>query len=62
MDVPTNVAVQCNQRFIQTPDNTAGAMERAGFIDVPEMKNKNTISSPTIPPITNHPKPFKPFE
>jgi len=30
--VPTNVAVQYNHRFVHTPDNTAGANERAGKI------------------------------
>lgn len=35
--------------------------ERAGFIEAPEIKDKNRISRPTIPPITIPLKPFKPL-
>lgn len=51
-DVPINVAVQYNHRLSNTPDNKAGSRERAGFIDAPEIKPKNKISKPTMPPIT----------
>src|SRR4249920_2208002 len=61
MEVPTNVAVQYNHRSVHTPDNNAGVSERAGFIDAPDIKAKNKISSPTIPPIATPPNPFKPF-
>ncbi len=60
-DVLTNVAVRYIHRFPNTPDNKAGANERAGFIDAPEMNAKKKMSSPTIPPITNPPKPFSHF-
>ena len=60
-EVPTNVAVQYNHRLAHTPDNNAGANERAGFIDAPDIKAKNKISSPTITPIATPPNPFKPF-
>jgi hypothetical protein len=36
MDVPTNVALQYNQRLLNVPDTKAGASERAGFIEAPE--------------------------
>ena len=36
--VPTNVAVQYNHRLVHTSDNNAGANERAGFIDAPDIK------------------------
>ena len=60
-EVPTNVAVQYNHRSGHTPDNNAGANERAGFIDAPDIKAKNKISSLTIPPIAIPLNPFKPF-
>ncbi len=56
-----NVAVQYNHRSVHTPENKAGANERAGFIDAPDIKAKNKISKPTIPPIAIPPNPFKPF-
>ncbi len=37
-EVPTNVAVQYNHRSVHTPDSNAGANERAGFIDAPDIK------------------------
>ena len=40
MEVPTKVAVQYNHRSVHTPDNNAGASERAGFIDAPAVKAK----------------------
>ena len=55
------MAVQYNQRFPNTPDNKAGASERAGFIEAPDINAKKKISNPTIPPIANPPNPFKPF-
>jgi hypothetical protein len=39
----------------------AGANERAGFIDAPDMNAKKNMSKPTIPPIAIAPKPFSPF-
>ena len=60
-EVPINVAVQYSHKFVITPDNTAGANERAGFIGAPDMNAKKNISKPTIPPITIPLKPFRPF-
>jgi hypothetical protein len=60
-EVPINVAVQYNHRSVHTPDSNAGANERAGFIDVPDIKAKSKISNPTIPPITIPLNAFKPF-
>jgi hypothetical protein len=40
------------------PDSKAGANERAGFIEAPEIKEKKRISRPTIPPIA---MPLKPL-
>lgn len=56
-----NVAVQYNHRLDHVPDIKAGAKERAGFIDAPDIKDKKNISSPTIPPIAIPPKPLRPF-
>jgi len=61
IELPTNVAVQYNQRLAIFPDNRAGAKERAGFIDAPEIKDKKKISSPTIPPMAMPPRPFNPL-
>ncbi len=55
------MAVQYNQRFLNTPDYKAGSSERAGFIETPNINAKKKISNPTIPPIVNPPNPFKPF-
>ena len=55
------MADQYNQRLVQTPDMRAGANERAGFIDAPEINTKNKMSNPTMPPITIPPKRFKPL-
>ena len=60
IDVPIKVAVQYSHKFVITPDNTAGARERAGFIDAPDMNAKKNMSKPTIPPITIPLKPFRP--
>ena len=51
-EVPINVAVQYSHKFVITPDNTAGASERAGFIEAPDINAKKNMSKPTIPPIT----------
>ena len=51
VDVPTKVADQQSHRLPNTPDSKAGANERAGFIDAPEIKAKKKISNPTIPPM-----------
>ncbi len=59
--VPTKVAVQYSHRSANTPDNRDGVNERAGFMDAPDIKAKNKISSPTIPPIAIPLNPFKPF-
>src|SRR5215218_5418867 len=60
-EVPIKVAVQYSHKFVITPDNTAGARERAGFIEAPDMNAKKNISKPTIPPITIPLRPFKPL-
>ena len=39
-EVPINVAVQYSHKFVITPDNTAGANERAGFMEAPDMNAK----------------------
>jgi hypothetical protein len=61
MDVPIKVAVHYSQRFPITPDNKAGANERAGFIDVPDTNAKKNMSKPTIPSITIPLNPLRPF-
>ena len=61
-DVPIKVAVQYSHRFSTIPpDNKAGANERAGFIDAPDINAKKNMSKPTIAPITIPLKPLKPF-
>ena len=47
--------------FHHFPNNKAGANKRAGFIDAPDINAKKNMSRSTIPPITNPPKPLKPF-
>ena len=37
--------------FLIHPDNKAGASERAGFIEAPDINAKKKISNPTIAPI-----------
>jgi hypothetical protein len=49
IDVPTIVAVQYNHRFVNTPETIAGANERAGFIEAPDIKARKNMSRPTIP-------------
>lgn len=61
IDVPANVALQYNHRLPTTPETKAGANERAGFIEAPDINARKNMSSPTIPPITSHPYPFNPF-
>ena len=61
VDVPIKVAVQYSHKFVITPDNTAGARERAGFIEAPDINAKKNMSRPTIPPITIPLKPLKPL-
>jgi hypothetical protein len=61
VDVPIKVAVQYNHKFVITPETTAGARERAGFIEAPDINAKKNISRPTIPPITIPLKPLKPL-
>ncbi|MGB7662629.1 MAG: hypothetical protein WBL67_07845, partial [Nitrososphaeraceae archaeon] len=61
MEVPINVALQYNHRLSRTPETKAGASERAGFIDAPDINAKKNISSPTIPPMTSPPYPLNPL-
>ena len=61
MEVPINVALQYNHRLSRTPETNAGASERAGFIDAPDINAKKNISSPTIPPMTSPPYPLNPL-
>ena len=42
------------------PVSKAGAKERAGFIEAPEMKDKKKIFKPTIPPMASPLKPLNP--
>jgi hypothetical protein len=37
--------------LFKTPETRAGAKERAGFIEAPDMNAKKKISNPTMPPI-----------
>jgi hypothetical protein len=46
VEVPIKVAVRYNHKFVITPDNTAGARERAGFIEAPDMNAKKNMSNP----------------
>jgi hypothetical protein len=43
IDVPINVALQYNQRLSRTPEVKAGASERAGFIDAPDINARKNI-------------------
>src|SRR5215472_15963657 len=61
IDVPIKVADQYRHKLTNTPESKAGANERAGFIDAPEINAKKKISRPTIPPIAIPPKPLNPF-
>ena len=61
IDVPMNVADQEGHRLFNTPETRAGAKERAGFIEAPDMNAKKKISSPTMPPIAIPPKPLSPL-
>ncbi len=55
------MADQYNHKSPTEPDNNAGARERAGFIEAPEINAKKYISSPTIPPIAIPLNPLNPF-
>ena len=61
IDVPIKVADQYNHKSPTDPDNSAGARDRAGFIEAPEINAKKNISNPTIPPIAIPLKPLNPF-
>ena len=61
IEVPIKVALQYSHKLTNTPESTAGARERAGFIETPDMNAKRNISRPTIPPITIPLRPFKPL-
>ena len=60
-DVPMNVADQYSHKLFKTPETRAGAKERAGFIEAPDMNAKKKISSPTMPPIAIPPNRFSPL-
>jgi hypothetical protein len=53
------VALQYNQR-LSSPEVKAGASERAGFIDAPDINAKKNMSRPTIPPMTSPLYPLNP--
>ena len=61
IEVPIKVALQYSHKLANTPENNAGANERAGFIEAPDMNAKKNMSRPTIPPITIPLRPFKPL-
>jgi hypothetical protein len=61
IEVPIKVALQYSHKLTNTPENNAGARERAGFIEAPDMNDKKNISRPTIPPITIPLRPFRPL-
>jgi len=61
IDVTTKVADQYSHNFPNTTESNAGANERAGFIDAPEINAKKKISRPTIPQIAIPPKPLNPL-
>ena len=48
---PTKGADQYNHKSPITPENTAGANERIGFIEAPETEPKNNTSIATVPAI-----------
>ena len=58
---PTKVADQYNHKSPSSPENIAGASERTGFIEAPEIKDRKKMSSPIMHPITIPPKPLNPF-
>ena len=51
IDVPTKVADQYSHRFPITWDIKAGAKERAGFMDAPQIGPANIASNNTTEPI-----------
>jgi hypothetical protein len=48
-------------QLANAPESRAGANERAGFIDAPDIRAKKKISRPIIPPIATPLKPFNPL-
>ena len=60
-EVPIKVADQYNHKSPTDPDKSAGARDRAGFIEAPEMNARKKMSRPTIPPIAIPLKPRSPF-
>ena len=60
-DVPIKVADQYNHKSPTDPDKSAGARDRAGFIEAPEMRAKKNMSRPTMPPIAMPLNPRSPF-
>ena len=61
IDVPIKVALQYNHRLPITPEVMAGANDRAGFIDAPDINARKNMSRPTIPPMTSPPYPLNPL-
>ena len=58
---PTKVADQYSHKSFITPENIAGANERTGFIEAPEIKDRKKMSNPTMHPMAIPPKPLNPF-
>ncbi len=48
-DVPINVADQYSHKLLKTPETSAGAKERAGFIEIHDINIKKKIPNPIIP-------------
>src|SRR5215831_4561596 len=64
IEVPTKVADQYSHKLPNestSPETKAGAKERAGFMDAPEIKDIKKMSKPTMPPITIPLNPFSPL-
>lgn len=58
---PTKVADQYNHKSFIIPENIAGANERTGFIEAPEIKDRKKMSNPTMPPMAIPLKFLNPF-
>ena len=52
IEEPMKGAVQYNHKLSKIPVVNAGAKERIGFIDAPEMGPRKNTSNATIPPTT----------
>lgn len=55
------MALQYNHRLPIAPEAMAGANDRAGFIDAPDINARKNISSPTIPSMTSPLYPLSPL-